>query len=127
MSDVDIEPKRPLTPAVFHMLLALADGPLHGYAIMRSVSRTAGPEVPAGASTVYGSLRRMEVRGLGEETRQPPSRTAGRRRRVYVLTARGRRALGHEAVRLLGIVELLRARGLAPAPTNRFDAGDAIR
>ena len=49
----------PLTPAVFHILLALADGPLHGYAIMQAVGRSAGASMPAGPGTIYGALQRM--------------------------------------------------------------------
>ena len=50
----------PLTSAVFHILLALADGPLHGYAIMQAVEKAAGAEMRMGPGTIYGSLQRME-------------------------------------------------------------------
>ena len=57
----------PLTPAVFHVLLALADGPLHGYAIMQAVEASAGRELRMGPGTIYGSIQRMEEAGLVRE------------------------------------------------------------
>jgi DNA-binding PadR family transcriptional regulator len=106
-------PKLPLTPAVLHILLALKRGPLHGYAVMRSVAETAGTHVPAGASTIYGCLARMTADGLIAEV--PPRATArsrGRPRRAFALTARGREALSLESARLLDTVEALWARGV---------------
>ena len=60
-------PSRPLTPAQFHVLLALAEGPRHGYAIMRAAQETAGPGVPMGPGTVYGTLERLGEAGWVEE------------------------------------------------------------
>src|SRR6478752_2864096 len=79
----------PLTPAVFHILLALADGPRHGYAIMRAVEESAGTEMRMGPGTIYGSLQRMEEAGLVREL----SPGGHERRRVFVLQPFGRRAL----------------------------------
>jgi len=67
----------PLTAAVFHILLALADGPLHGYAVMQAVEETAGPDLRMGPGTIYGSLQRMEDAGLVKEV---ASRSGDRRR-----------------------------------------------
>ena len=100
----------PLTPAVFHILLALADGPLHGYAIMQAVERTAGPHPPMGPGTIYGSLQRMEEAGLVKEL---AVRTDDRRR-VFTLLPAGHRALVHEAARLARLAALVRARRLVP-------------
>jgi DNA-binding PadR family transcriptional regulator len=86
----------PLTPAVFHILLALAEGPLHGYRIMQAVERTAADEPPMGPGTIYGSLQRMEEAGLVKEV---PAR-AEDRRRLFALQPAGRRALTVEAERL---------------------------
>lgn len=100
----------PLTPAVFHILLALADGPRHGYAIMQAVEATAGRHPPMGPGTIYGSLQRMEESGLVKEL-------AGRtddRRRVFTLLAAGQRALVQEAERLARLAALVRARRLVP-------------
>jgi DNA-binding PadR family transcriptional regulator len=98
----------PLTPAVFHILLALADGPLHGYGIMQAVEGSAAGEPPMGPGTIYGSLQRMEEAGLVKEL---AARTDDRRR-VFTLQPAGRRALAQEAERLQRLAALLRARRL---------------
>ena len=102
----NLEP--PLTPAVFHILLALADGPLHGYAIMQAVELTGGPGLPTGPGTIYGSLLRMEEAGLVEERPAP----AGERRRIFALQPTGRRALEAEARRITHLAGLVRAKRL---------------
>jgi DNA-binding PadR family transcriptional regulator len=97
----------PLTPAVFHILLALADGPLHGYAIMQSVEESSGASM--GPGTVYGSLQRMEEAGLVKQV------TSGdERRRVFSLKPAGRSALQGEAERLARLAVLVRAKRLVP-------------
>jgi DNA-binding PadR family transcriptional regulator len=105
------KPPVPLTPAVFHILLALADGPLHGYGIMQAVEATAGSEPPMGPGTIYGSLQRMEEAGLVKEL---PGRTDDRRR-VFTLLAAGRRALLQEAERLARLAALVREKRLISA------------
>lgn len=100
----------PLTPAVFHILLSLADGPLHGYGIMQAVEASASSEPAMGPGTIYGSLQRMEDAGLVKEL---PAR-ADDRRRVFALQPAGRRALALEAERLARLTELVRAKNLLP-------------
>ena len=97
-----------LTPAVFHILLALADGPLHGYAIMQVVEESSG--VPMGPGTIYGTLERLEASGLVRE--MPTARTD--RRRVFALQPAGRTALEDEAGRLSRLAGLVRAKKLIP-------------
>ena len=104
------KPPVPLTPAVFHILLALADGPLHGYGIMQAVDTSAGGEPPMGPGTIYGSLQRMEEAGLVKEL---PART-DERRRVFTLLPAGRRALALEAERLARLTALVREKRLIP-------------
>ena len=70
-----------LTPAVFHIMLALVDGPLHGYAIMQAVEADAGPDLRMGPGTIYGSLQRMQDAGLVREVKPE-----GRGRRRFTLT-----------------------------------------
>jgi DNA-binding PadR family transcriptional regulator len=98
----------PLTPAVFHILLALADGPLHGYGIMQAVEANSEGHPPMGPGTIYGSLQRMEDAGLVREL------TTSRedRRRVFGLQPAGRRALEAEAHRLTKLAALVRAKRL---------------
>jgi DNA-binding PadR family transcriptional regulator len=100
----------PLTPAVFHILLALADGPLHGYGIMQAVETSAASEPAMGPGTIYGSLQRMEEAGLVKEL---TTRTDDRRR-VFSLQPAGKRALAQEAERLARLATLVRAKRLIP-------------
>jgi DNA-binding PadR family transcriptional regulator len=99
-----------LSPAVFHILLALADGPLHGYAVMQAVEVSAGPSLRMGPGTIYGSLQRMEDAGLVSEV---PQRSDDRRR-VFALQPAGRRALEAESQRILRLASLIRANRLVP-------------
>ena len=86
----------PLTPAVFHILLALADGPKHGYAIMKQVDVDGGRSLRMGPGTLYGSLQRMVTAGLVEEIEGSDDE----RRRYYRATGIGQRALERELARL---------------------------
>ena len=100
----------PLTPAVFHILLALSDSPLHGYAIMQAVDEAAGPHLSMGPGTIYGSIQRMEDSGLVAE-----AGTSGNgKRRLYGLTSIGRQALMMESARLARLTDMVREKGLAP-------------
>lgn len=100
----------PLTPAVFHILLALTDGDLHGYAIMRSVEGATAPATKMGPGTIYGSLQRMEEAGLVED--RGPAEDG--RRRLYGMTERGRMALEAESARLARLSDMVREKGLVP-------------
>jgi DNA-binding PadR family transcriptional regulator len=99
----------PLTAAVFHILLALTDGPLHGYAIMQAVEQSAGADLRMGPGTIYGSIQRMEEAGLVREI----ATRADDRRRVFALLPAGRRALEAESRRLLRLADLVRGKRLA--------------
>lgn len=101
----------PLTPAVFHVLLALGDGPLHGYAIMKRVEAESGLRM--GPGTVYGSLDRLTAAGwIAETDADGPDDV--RRGRSFELTADGRVALGAEAARITRLARLVGVRRLAP-------------
>ena len=80
----------PLPPATFHILLALADGELHGYAIMKGVAARSEGSVRLGPGTLYGALKRLLEGGLVEEggERADPAR-GDERRRYYRLTQLG--------------------------------------
>jgi DNA-binding PadR family transcriptional regulator len=91
----------PLTPAVFHILLALADGEKHGYAIMQEVESVTAGQVTMGPGTLYGSIKRMLKAGLIAETDERPDPALDdARRRYYELTGYGRAVLNAEAERL---------------------------
>ena len=98
---------QPLTPVVFHVLLALDDGPKHGYAVMQSVARTAEGEPAMGPSTVYGCLARVAEAGLAATTTAP-----GRRSKLYRITPAGHRALWAESTRITRLAALVQDRQL---------------
>lgn len=107
----------PLTPVVFHILLALADGERHGYAIAQEAERVSGGRVRMGPGTLYGSIQRVVDAGFIRETFPRTASAENERRRYYALTALGRRVLEAEAARLSALVALAEARGVvAPAP-----------
>lgn len=86
----------PLTPVVFHVLLALSEGPLHGYAVMKEVERESGQSM--GPGTVYGSLQRLRDAGWIDAADDDPS--DARRGRAFRLTDDGRAGLRAEAERI---------------------------
>lgn len=103
----------PLTPAVFHILLALSGGARHGYAIMKDVEALTGGQMVMGPGTLYGTIKRLLQAGLIEETEAPPGdELDDRPRRFYKLTNHGRRLLQAEAARLEKLVQAARARQL---------------
>jgi DNA-binding PadR family transcriptional regulator len=104
----------PLPPAAFHILLSLADGDRHGYAIIQDVATRTGGEVTLGAGTLYRTIQRMLEQDLIIEVEAPPSDSADERRRYYRATSFGRSVARAEAKRLAGLVELARASGLIP-------------
>jgi DNA-binding PadR family transcriptional regulator len=98
----------PLKSADFHILLTLANGPRHGYGIMKEVER----ESSGGVRLEIGSLYRLLGRLLADGLIEDAEAAAGDddRRRFYRITRSGRRALKTEAERLVGLVGLIRAR-----------------
>ena len=99
----------PLTPAVFNILLALADGEKHGYAIMLEVEANTQGAVKMGPGTLYGSIKRMLASGLIEECDERPDPALDdERRRYYRLSGLGQRSLRLEAERLEHQVSLAR-------------------
>lgn len=103
----------PLTPAVVHVLLALADGERHGYAILKDVQHQASSAFTLGPGTIYGTLQRLMESGWVEETDAPASATDARRR-YYRLTRDGREALRGEVGRLDALVRVARQRRVQP-------------
>jgi DNA-binding PadR family transcriptional regulator len=108
----------PLTTPVFHMLLALADGERHGYAIMREVQERSGGAVRLGPGTLYGAIKRMLEQGVVAETSERPDPTEDdERRRYYRLTPLGHRVLSAEADRLEELVRAARSKRLRARAT----------
>jgi DNA-binding PadR family transcriptional regulator len=101
----------PLTPPVFHILLALADEERHGYGIMQDVASQTGDALQLGPGTLYGCLKRMLASGLVEESEERPDPALDdERRRYYRMTSLGRRVVRAEAQRLTGAVMAARAK-----------------
>jgi DNA-binding PadR family transcriptional regulator len=116
MEERDVDGMLPLSAAVLHILVALAESPRHGYAIAQEVERVTGGMVRMGPGTLYGSIQRMLDAGLIRESAVPAEAAAdemdGRagRRRYYAVTPLGVRALRAEARRLAEVVRLVESR-----------------
>src|SRR5688572_16483117 len=107
----------PLTPMVLQILLALADGDKHGYAIIKEVRRRSAGEVELGASSLYAVLKRLVADDLVVETDERPDPSLDdERRRYYRLTKLGRQAAIAEMKRLEDILRQARAKRLLPKP-----------
>lgn len=107
----------PLTPAVFNILLALAEGEKHGYGIMLEVEANTKGQVIMGPGTLYGSIKRMLQANLIEESdeRVDPEMDDPRRRAYYRMTDLGRRTLRMEAERLASQVQIAKIKKILAA------------
>ena len=117
MSAKPLDPEKmlPLTPAVFHILLALADGERHGYAIMRDVAANTGGQIQMGPGTLYGTIKRLLASGLVEEADERPDPDVDvERRRYYRITALGRQVLQAESARMATWLDAARAKRVDP-------------
>jgi DNA-binding PadR family transcriptional regulator len=111
----DAEDQLPLTPSVFHILVALSEGERHGYAIMRQVAEDTRGSLQLGPGTLYGCLQRMLSAGMVEESDwRPDPHVDDERRRYYRITTFGTRVVRAEAKRLAAAVTAARARRLLP-------------
>lgn len=106
-----------MTPAMFHIALALADGPRHGYALMHEVELLSDGAVRLGPGTLYRSLQRMQVESLIEESPDDDP-SVDERRRAYRLTDSGRDALRIEVRRLAALVAVAVRRGIVQPATD---------
>ena len=107
----------PLTPALFHVLLALADGEKHGYAILKEVAQRTNGKVKLSAGTLYGIIKRLNESGMILEiAARPEIGFDDERRRYYRLTELGRQVAVAEAARLEEMVEMARAKRLVRKP-----------
>jgi DNA-binding PadR family transcriptional regulator len=105
----------PLTPPVFHILLALAGEDRHGYGIMQDVAQQTGGALEMGPGTLYGCLKRMLAAGLIEESGERPDPAFGpgsgeERRRYYRITAVGNRVVRAEAQRMAAALEAAKSK-----------------
>lgn len=102
----------PLTPALFHVLLSLADGEKHGYAILKEVAERTDGTDELSTGTLYGIIKRLLADGLI----RPSAFGSTDRRRAYRLSALGRRVALAEAERLRDLVLTAQAKKLLAAP-----------
>ena len=103
----------PLTPRVFHILLALVDEEQHGYRIMKEVETRSEGKVRIGPGTLYEAIQRLAKNALIEEsTERPDPEMDDQRRRYYRLTDLGRRVLQAESDRLATLMGFVRTKNL---------------
>ena len=101
----------PLTPAMFHVLLSLADGEKHGYVISKEIARRTNNEVRLSAGTLYGIIKRLLEDGFIEESDERPDFSLDdERRRYYRLTKQGIALAEAEAERLERVLAMARAK-----------------
>lgn len=109
-------PAVPLTSAALHIMLALAEGDRHGYAIAREIETVSKGSVRMGPGTLYGTLQRLVAAALVEPSAAQHKNGDDQRRRYYRLTARGRSTLKTELDRLAGVLAVARRRRLLDHP-----------
>ena len=111
------ESQAPLTAAMFNVLLSLADGEKHGYAILKEVEEQTAGEVQLSTGTLYGIIKRLLGDGMIVERRSRPAEADDdERRRYYRLTERGREVAAAEAERMEEVLSIARARHLLKKP-----------
>ena len=113
MTDISVTDMSALTPAVFHVLLALSAGDRHGYGIQKDVLEHTQDRVRLGPGTLYGTLQRLMEAGWVEEA-GPPGADVDQRRRYYRMTRDGREALRLEVDRLGEVLDVARAHRIQP-------------
>lgn len=101
-----------LSDLAFHILLALGEGPSHGYAIGKDVEERSGGRLDPTTGALYQALRRLTEEGLIASAASPQD--ADPRRKYFALSRQGRRAAAHEAQRLEALVRAARQRKLYP-------------
>ena len=115
---------QPLTPAVFHILLALSSGERHGYGIMKQVEKDSEGKVSMGTGTLYGSLKRMLDSGLVKESDKRVDPEMDDERRIYYqITGIGAKALAAELERYKRIVTIAQERKLYPKTVSLIRIG----
>src|SRR5947209_19946697 len=103
--------RAPVTPAAFHILLAISDRERHGYGIMQEVAAMTDGSVTLGPGTLYRSIKALLIEGLIEESSERPDPALDdERRRYYRLTNLGQRVMRAEVQRLEQIVHLARSK-----------------
>ena len=104
---------------MFHVLIALADGEKHGYAIIKEVHRRTAGRLRLGAGTLYALIHRFLESGVVEESPERPDPALDdERRRYYRLTEFGRAVAAAEAARLEELIRMARDKRLVPSASR---------
>lgn len=120
MTPTETDKNSALTPAVFHILLALADGERHGYAIMQEVLHNTHGQLEMGPGTLYGTIKRLLAAGWIEESdERPDPQLDDERRRYYRLTPAGQRVLVAEVERMNNLVKVAKSKPLIKGAAAR--------
>jgi DNA-binding PadR family transcriptional regulator len=114
MSARDVSAYVPMSEAMFHVLVSIADQARHGYSIMQEVAGRTGGALELSTGTLYGIIKRLLAHGLIAEVRRPARGEGDRRRRLYALTPFGREVAQAEAARLHKLVAAARSASLIP-------------
>ena len=113
----DPETYLPLTAAAYHVLLALGDRSMHGYAMMQAIEEKTGGRDQLLPGSLYATISRMVEDGLLEEAEAPAG--SDRRRRYYRVTRLGRAVARAESLRLSRLLEIARSESYLPSPSGR--------
>ena len=113
----DPSSKLPLTYIAYHVLLALADRPLHGYGIIKEVAERTDGQTRLEAGTLYAAIKRLKEDGL-LEVADSSTEPGPRQRRDYTLTGFGRAVLEKESERLANLVAIARSKRVLPADSS---------
>ncbi len=116
----DLDPKTflPLPDLALHVLIALAEGDLHGWGIIKRIGELTRGRTRPSSGSLYLSMARLEKRRLVADALSRPDDSEDTRRRYYTLTPLGRRVLEVEAARLSGLMEHAKKLGIV-GPTTR--------
>ena len=111
ISHKNLEELLPLPLPIFHMLLSLAEGERHGYALKREILQRTNKRINLGSGALYGAINKMLEQGLiVESDERPDPHLDDERRRYYRITPLGRRVVQAELARLRALVEMAEAR-----------------
>jgi len=103
---MDVQNQLPLTESTFYIILSLAPGPRHGYAILQEVESLSDGRLVLSTGTLYGALKRMLDGAWIERVPDPQPDESNRERKAYRLTGLGRRILNAETARLRHLARL---------------------